>query len=144
MELTHEKYMKILNQRDKVEKRLNRLIREKSEVGNKLLGGNTTSLAAAKLQKILEKISKASEVELKSVKVRDPEEIEDFISIPIELRFYTDLKKTTKLLKEIEQNKKLMVISKLRISARRRREPKLLTVILLVKGFMEEVEEKVG
>ena len=144
MELTNEKYMKILNQRDKVEKKLNRLIREKSSIGNKLLEGNTTSLAAAKMQKILEKISRASEVELKSVKVRDPEEIEDFISIPVELRFITDLKKTTKFLKGIEQNKKLMIISKFRISARRRRDPKLLTVTLLVKGFMENAEEKVG
>ena len=138
MELTHEKYMKILNQRDEVERKLNQLIQEKSRVGNQLLKGNTTSLAAAKLQKILEKISKVSDVELKSVKVRSPEEIEEFVSIPIQLRFITDLKKITRLLREIEENNKLMIISKFRINVKRRRAPKLLIVNMVVRGFMKE------
>ena len=144
MELTYEKCERIINQRDKLEKKLNQLIRQESRVDNKLLEGNTTSLAAAKLQKILEKISKASDVELKSVKVKTPEEFEYFTSIPIELRFTTDLDKTTKLLERIELNNKLMIVSKFRISAKRRRDPKLLIVTLLVKGFMENSEKQVG
>jgi hypothetical protein len=76
--------------------------------------------------------------------VKTPEEFEYFTSIPIELRFTTDLNKITKLLEDIEQNKKLMIISKFRISAKRRRDPKLLIVTLLIEGFMENAQEQVG
>ena len=138
MELTNEKYTKIVSQRNKIENKLTQLKREKNRLDSKLLEANTTSLAAAKLQKTLEKISHASDLELKSVKVRTPEEIEDFISIPIELRFTTDLKRTTKFLKGIEKHNKLITISRLRVSVKRRRKPKLLIVTMVVRGYMEE------
>jgi len=145
MELNNEKYQKILRKRDEIENKLNRLRRKDNELDSKLLKGNTPSLAAAEMQKMLEKLSKASDLELKSVKVKKPEEIGDFLSIPIEVRFTTDLKKTTKFLKGIEKHNKLITISRLRIYVKRRRKPKLLIITMMVRGFMEEaVEKKVG
>jgi len=138
LELTKEKYQKIISKRDEIEEKINQLRLKENRLDNKLLKGNTPSLAAAEMQKMLEKLSNTSDLELKRVKVQKPEKVGEFLSIPIEVRLTTDLKKTMKFLKGIEKSNKLMVISKLRIYAKRRRDPKLLIVRLVVKGFMEE------
>lgn len=144
MEKTNETYTKILNRKDALQKNLNQLAREEKRLGSTFLEGNTASLAAAKLQLLLKTISTASAVELKSVRVKDPEEFEGFTSIPIELRFTTDLEKMTTFLHEIEGNKKSMIITKCKIHTRRRRDPKLLVVNLVVQGFMKSGEENAG
>jgi hypothetical protein len=144
MEKTNETYTKILNRKDVLKKNLNQLAREEKRLGSTFLEGDTASLAAANLQLLLKNISNAADVELKSVRVKDPEIFEGFTSIPIELRFTTDLNKIAAFLQEIEENKKSMIISNFKIRARRRRDPKLLIVTLVVKGFMKRTPENVG
>ena len=142
LELTNEKYTKILEKREDVVSKLNQLKRKESKTSNQLLlKGETTSLAAAEMQKMLEKLSSSSDIELKRVRVRDTKEIGDFLSIPVELRFTTDLKKMTDFLSKIKNSNKLITISRFKVSVKNRRDPKLLIVTMWANGFMEQPTE---
>ena len=134
-EMVLQKYEKIINQREKVEKKLNKLKGEQSRLNKKLLKGSTPSLAAAEMQKTLERISKTYDLELKSVKVKDAEERGEFLAIPLEIRLTTDLNRTIKFLADLEKNTKYLVIPRLKISVKNQRDPKEIIVTLVVTGF---------
>lgn len=134
-EMLLQKYERIINQRGEIEKKLTQLKREQNDLNKKLLKGRTTSLAAAEMQKMLEKISKKHDLELKSVKVKDAEERGEFLAIPIEIRLTTDLNRTRKFLADLEKNSKYLIIPKLKISIKSQRDPKEVIVTLVVTGF---------
>lgn len=139
LELTHETYRKILIKRDDVAHKLNQLKQEESKISDQLLlKGTTPSLAAAEMQRMLEKLSHSSDIELKRVKVQEAKETEDLLSIPVELRFTTDLKKMTDFLSKIKNSNKLITIKRVRIRVRRQRDPKLLIVTMWANGFMKQ------
>jgi Tfp pilus assembly protein PilO len=142
-EMVLQKYEKIMNQREEIEKKLNQLRGNQNKLNNKLLKGSTPPLAAAEMQKVLEKLSKTHELELKSVKVKDEEERGEFLAIPLEIRLVTDLNRTRKFLADLEKNPKYLTIPKLKISVKNQRDPKEVIVTLVVTGFfMKEVTEK--
>jgi len=142
-EMLLEKYEKIMSQRDEIEKKLNQLRGKQNQLNRKLLKGSTPSLAAAEMQKVLENISKKHGLELKSVKVKEEEERDEFLAIPLEVRLITDLNKTRKFLSDLEKNAKCLVIPKLKISVKNQRDPKEVIVTLVVNGFfMKKGEEK--
>ena len=134
-EMILQKYERIINQRGEVEKKLAQLRGKQNEVSRALLQGSTPSLAAAEMQKILEKMSSTHELELKSVKVQDAEERGTFLAIPIEVRLITDLNRTRKFLADLEKNQKYFTIPQLRISLQNQRDPKEVIVTLVITGF---------
>ena len=142
-EMMLQKYEKIINQREEIEKKLNQLRGKQNQLNRKLLKGSTPSLAAAEMQKTLEGISRAHDLELKSVKVKDAEERGEFLAIPLEIRLTTDLNRTRKFLADLEKNSKYLVIPQLKISVKNERDPKEVIVTLVVTGFfMRESSEK--
>ena len=133
-----KKYEKIINQKSEVEKNLAQMKRQLSKIKGKLLKGSTPSLAAAEMQKMLEKISKVHDLELKSVKVKEAEKEGDFLVIPLELRLTTDLNRTRKFLTDLEKNQKYLIIPQLKISVKNQRDPKEVIVTIVVSGFFME------
>ena len=123
-EILLKKYEKIINQKSEVEKNLAQMKRNLSKIKGKLLKGSTPSLAAAEMQKMLEKISKVHDLELKSVKVKEAVEEGDFLVVPLELRLTTDLNRTRKFLTDLENNQKYLIIPQLKISVKNQRDPK--------------------
>lgn len=134
-EMVLQKYEKIMKQREKIEKRLSQLKGKQNQLSRKLLKGSTPSLAAAEMQKVLEKLSKTHSLEMKSVKVKNEEEKGEFLAIPLEIRFVTDLHRTRKFLADLEKNPKYLTIPKLKISVKNQRDPKEVIVTLVVTGF---------
>lgn len=133
-----KKYEKIINQKSEVEKDLAQMKRKLAKIKGKLLKGSTPSLAAAEMQKMLEKISKVHDLELKSVKVKEAEKKGDFLVIPLELRLTTDLNRTRKFLTDLEKNQKYLIIPQLKISVKNQRDPKEVIVTIVVSGFFME------
>ena len=133
-----KKYEKIINQKSEVEKNLAQMKRKLAKIKGKLLKGSTPSLAAAEMQKMLEKISKVHDLELKSVKVKEAEKEGDFLVIPLELRLTTDLNRTRKFLTDLEKNQKYLIIPQLKISVKNQRDPKEVIVTIVVSGFFME------
>jgi hypothetical protein len=136
MELTHEQYKKIVLKRDDIEKQLSQITQKKNKITSQFLRGDTPALAASELQRILEQIAKTSEVELKRVRVRDSDEVGEFLSIPIEVRMTTDLQKATQFLEGIKKSNKFLYVGKLKISVKNRRDPKSLIVTMTVNGLI--------
>jgi Tfp pilus assembly protein PilO len=137
-EVLLQKYEKIINQKSEVEKNLSQMKRNLTKIKGKLLKGSTPSLAAAEMQKMLEKISKSHDLELKSVKVKDAEKEGDFLAIPLELRLTTDLNRTRKFITDLENNQKYLIIPQLKISVKNQRDPKEVIVTIVVTGFFME------
>lgn len=139
-EMLLQKYERVIGQREEIEKKLAKMKMEQSDLSKKLLKGGTPSLAAAEMQKMLENISKKHDLELKSVKVQDAEEIGEFLAIPLEIRLTTDLNSTRKFLADLEKNPKYLIIPKLKISVQNQRDPKEVIVTLVVTGFFMKKE----
>ena len=137
-EVLLQKYEKIINKKSEVEKDLTKMKRNLTKIKGKLLKGSTPSLAAAEMQKMLEKISKSHDLELKSVKVKEAEKEGDFLAIPLELRLTTDLNRTRKFLTDLENNQKYLIIPQLKISVKNQRDPKEVIVTIVVTGFFME------
>ena len=134
-EMMLQKFKKVINQKEEIEKRLTQVKGKQNQLNRKLLKGSTPSLAAAEMQKILEKLSKTHQLELKSVKVKDAEEKGEFLVIPLEIRLITDLNRTRKFLAGLEKNAKYLVIPKLKISVKNQKDPKEVIVTMVVTGF---------
>ncbi len=144
-EVTLEKFEKIIAGRAEVEKQLVQVKRKQTQLNSKLLTGSTPSLAAAEMQKMLEKISATHDLELKSVKVQDGEKQGDLLTIPLEIRLQTDLDRTRKFLADIEKNQKYLIVPSLKISVQNQRDPKEVIVTMVVTGFfMKEEAVKEG
>ena len=143
-EMLLQKYERVIGQREEIEKKLAKMKMEQSDLNKKLLKGDTPSLAAADMQKMLENISKKHDLELKSVKVQDAEEIGEFLAIPLEIRLTTDLNSTRKFLADLEKNPKYLIIPKLKISVQNQRDPKEVIVTLVVTGFFMKKEADKG
>ena len=136
------KYEKIINQKSEVEKNLAQMKRKLATIKGKLLKGSTPSLAAAEMQKMLEKISKVHDLELKSVKVKEAVEEGDFLVVPLELRLTTDLNRTRKFLTDLENNQKYLIVPQLKISVKNQRDPKEVIVTIVVSGFFMDEDTK--
>jgi Tfp pilus assembly protein PilO len=146
-EVTLEKYERIIGERTEVEKQLAQVKKKQTQLNAKFLTGSTPSLAAADMQKMLEKIAGTHDLEMKSVKVQDGEKQGDLLTIPLEIRLQTDLERTRKFLADIEKNQKYLTVPSLKISVQNQRDPKEIIVTMVVTGFFmkeEEVKEEKG
>jgi Tfp pilus assembly protein PilO len=146
-EVTLEKYERIIAGRAEVEKQLAQVKKKQTQLNAKLLTGSTPSLAAADMQKMLEKIAATHDLEMKSVKVQDGEKQGDLLTIPLEIRLQTDLERTRKFLADIEKSQKYLIVPSLKISVQNQRDPKEVIVTMVVTGFFmkeEEVKEEKG
>jgi Tfp pilus assembly protein PilO len=146
-EVTLEKYERIIAGRAEVEKQLAQVKKKQTQLNAKLLTGSTPSLAAADMQKMLEKIAATHDLEMKSVKVQDGEKQGDLLTVPLEIRLQTDLERTRKFLADIEKSQKYLIVPSLKISVQNQRDPKEVIVTMVVTGFFmkeEEVKEGTG
>ena len=139
-ERTLEKYLKFIKNQAELQQTLKNLTREEVETHLSLLQGETPSLAAADIQKIVDKIAETSDLEIKSVKVMNPGQKEDFTTIPVRVQFTSDLTRMVKFIESIETNRKLLTIPDLKIRVKNRRKPKEISVTLEISGFMEKKE----
>ncbi len=141
-EITLDKYLKIIEKQAEVQKALSLLTIKSRKIEQSLLKGGTPSLAAADIQKIADTIAEQSSVTVKSVKVMDPGEQEEFITIPIQITFESDLTKTCDFIERIEKSPKLLTISELKIRVKNRRQGGKIAVTLKIVGFMKNKESQ--
>lgn len=137
-EITYRKYLKFIDRRKEIERRVRALKRRERSLNRKLLSGETASLAAADIQKTLEKISQSNQVTLKSVKVLDPRKEGGFAVHSVQVRLITDVTRMRKFIYDVENTYKSLVIPELRISVKSTKDPKEIVVTMTVSGFTRE------
>lgn len=139
-ERTLKKYLKFIKKQGEFQKNLTSLTREQRKTQGSLLKGETTSLAAADIQKIVDKISEKSEVQIKSVKVMEADEKEEFVAIPVQVRFESDLSRMNNFVSSIETHRKLLTIPELKIRLKNKKKAGMISVTLQILGFMKKEE----
>ncbi len=139
-EKTLEKYAKAIKQQEKLNIRLKKLKRENRKTIKCFLQGETASLAAADLQKIIDGIAEKTGVKIKSVKVMDSTGKEGLTSIPLQIKFTSDLTMFEKFINSIENNRKLLTIPALKIRVKNKRKPMGISVTMTISGFAQKDE----
>ncbi len=133
-----EKYNRVISRQGELQRRLKLLKRDDVKLANSLLKGETASLAAADIQKSIDRIATSSAIEIQSVKIMDSEKRGAFFTVPIQVRFTSDLTRMKNFIYSIETSQKLLTIPKLKISVRNRRDPKEIIVTMVVCGYMKK------
>jgi len=133
-----EKYSRIISRQGELQKKLKLLKKDEIKLNNSLLKGETASLSAADIQKSIDRIATSSTIEIQSVKIMDSDKRGEFVTVPIQVRFTSDLTRMKNFVYSIETSQKLLTIPKLKISVRNRRDPKEIIVTMVVCGYMKK------
>jgi translation initiation factor IF-1 len=137
-EMTYKKYLAFIARKEDVEKVLADLKGKEKDFEAKLLKGDTPSLAASDLQKILEQVAVQVKNLIQSTKVMEPETLKGgFFSIPIQVRLVSDLTRARKFIALIEEQFKYLTIPELKVSVMNKADPKEIFVTMVVRGFMK-------
>jgi len=140
-EATVEKYTRIIGKQDALQKKLRLLKKDGVKISNTLLKGETPSLSAADIQKTIDRVATSSNIEIQSVKIMESGKQGDLVTVPIQVRFTTDLSRMKNFTYSIETGQKLLTIPNLKISVRNRRAPREIIVTVVVCGFMKKEEK---
>ena len=136
-----EKYSRSISRQGELQKKLRLLKKDEIKLNNSLLKGETASLSAADIQKSIDRIATSSKIEIQSVKIMDSDKQGEFITVPIQVRFTSDLTRLKNFIYSVETSQKLLTIPKLKISVRNRRDPKEIIVTMVVCGYMKQQEK---
>jgi Tfp pilus assembly protein PilO len=141
-EKAREKYLKFLGEQADFQKSSKDRGKEEALVQQGLLRGETTSLAAADIQKTVDEFAKQSKVEMQSVKVLDSDTKDDFVVIPVQIVFTSDLTRLVKFVRGIETDRKLLTMPELKIRVRNEQKPQDVSVTVTVAGYMKKGDNK--
>ena len=139
-EKAREKYLKFLAEQADFQKSGKNRGKDEALVQQGLLRGETSSLAAADIQKIVDEFAKQSKVEMQSVKVLDSDTRDDFVVIPVQIVFSSDLTRLVKFVRGIETDRKLLTMPELKIRIKNELKPQDVSVTLTVAGYMKKGE----
>ncbi len=140
-ERTLIKYEKMVRAGKQLDGQLASLEDVLSQLESKLLEGRTPSLAAVDIQKILNDIAQKSNVEIKSVKVLKPEDLDKkgYLSIPVTFYMIVSVRQFKDMLYSIENSKKLLSVISVEASFYTRRSSDIRCNIT-VAGYMRQKE----
>ena len=139
-----EKYINVVNQRDRIDKErlnLNRII---NRVESGLFTGKTPSLAAVELQNILNEIAHANNVKINTMQVlKETEPGEQvYIKIPVRFSFNSNVLQLKEILYEIEASSKLLIITEMNVDLLRSKQGGQIRSTITVQGIMKHKESK--
>ncbi|MBT3255916.1 MAG: hypothetical protein HN366_05565 [Deltaproteobacteria bacterium] len=140
------KHQKMLQSAGDLEKRVafTKTIMTQAESG--LLTGKTPALAAADIQKVIREMAKKSQMEIKSIRVLKPKDVDDglYLSIPVEFVAKGVIKQLKEFLYRIRASPKYLTVQKVQISVRLRRNRNTksaqlenITANITINGFLK-------
>lgn len=141
-----EKNLRYLGQREQIEARLEKDRAELKALEASLLSGATPSVIASDLQQTVQALAAKEGVQVISTRVLNPEAMDPFTKIPIQMEVGGQIDQVVNLIKGIESAEKLLVLGEVNIrslftpvGARTRGAPALpaqtLRANLVVSGF---------
>lgn len=143
-----EKYRQMVHEGDDLEKKLKSLEKILRQGESRLLTGKTPSLAAADIQNIVHDMATESNVEIKTVRVLKPEELEKgaYLSIPVQLTITSAIRPLEQFLYRIATSPRYLTVKKLRIRIATTRSLKSsaktdIRSDITVHGFLKKVQD---
>jgi hypothetical protein len=107
-------------------------------LSRRLLDGDKPPVAAATLQRIIDKISEQTNIEIKSQKIDKPIEHPSVLEVPVEVVFICYVGEFKDFLFQIERHPKMLTIPKWSIRVPNHRNPKQIQVNMTISGFIKK------
>lgn len=138
------KYRKVIQERTKLEERFASLKRTLEQLESGVFSGETPSLAAADIQKIVDEITSRSDVSIKEVRVSKPEQssFENYLSIPVEFSFTCRIRQLKEILYRIGASAKYLTVSKLQLNLIGGSQNDQIQANLTVAGIMKKEKKQ--
>lgn len=115
MEKRLAKYQEMIDSGKNINQRLDSLNKTARELESRLLAGKTPSLSAVEVQKIMQETADSSHVQINSVKVLKPEELDKhgYLRVPVEFQIVPTIKQLTEILYRLEASPKYLTVKKI-------------------------------
>jgi hypothetical protein len=141
MEKRLVKYQEMIDFGKNINKRLDSLNKTTKEVESRLLAGKTPSLAAVEVQKIMQETAGRSNVQINSVKMLKPEELDKhgYLRVPVEFQILPTIKQLKEILYQLEASQKCLTVRKIVVTEYNNRDRQLRCNIT-VAGLMKRAE----
>jgi hypothetical protein len=138
------KYAEILQNRKAMEEGLARTQKQREEVRNRLIPGESPQLGAANLQDLVKRLAEKNNLGLRSFRNLDPKEVGSFrrISVQIEFNPLSNMQNLTQFLYELEHQEQKLMISEMDLLVFNPRMPNNVQGNLIISGFMKGSEGK--
>ena len=131
------RYRAMARKKDALEKQVEYQKKRLSEVEDGLFTGDSPGLAAAEMQKLVNKIALDSDIELKTIKPLTEVEAVNFIELPLQINFRNSMEKVLDFLYEVETSETFLLISDLTIRVINEKDPETVDVRVKLSGFMK-------
>ena len=134
-----KKYLKVVAQKPAAEKE-NRLVkRQFKQMEDRLLTGETSSLAAVEIQDILNGIGEVSGVKFMTMRVMKPVETEEaaYVRLPVQFSMNADVGQLKEIIYKIEASPKLLIVTELDAHLARSKDQDLIRTTMTVEGIMK-------
>jgi hypothetical protein len=133
------KYREVLQEKRKVEMRLISVERELAQVEAGLLSQATSALAAVEIQNMLSDMIEKEEMRLLSMRPMksEPTETGEYMTVPVEVKMVATIRKIEEVLFAIENSKKLLRITSIRLRLPNIRYPEEIDCTMAVEGLMK-------
>ena len=134
-----EKYLQVVQRRKQSENENAYYKRFLKQMENRLLNGETPTLAAVEIQDILNAIGEASHATFMSMRVMKPVEDENsgYVRLPVQFSMNSDILQLKEIVYQIEASSKLLVITGLDAQTTRSRDDQLIRSTITVEGVMK-------
>lgn len=140
-----EKNLRYISQKAEMEAGLERVRGGLKTIEASLLSGDTPSVSASALQEVVREIAAKEKVRIVTTRVLNPEQIGSLLRIPIRVDVTGEIDQVVNLIKGIDSDSKLLVVSEMNIRSlisRRRRSRRTvpqrrrgLRTSLVISGF---------
>lgn len=138
--------MRYLGREKEIQARLEEARRRVKSMDRLLLAGNTPSVIASKLQKVVRDIATEEGVQIATTRVLDSTEVGSFLRIPIQVDVVGKIEQVANLIKFLDSNPKSLILDEVNIrtagNSRRSRRSKApsqvkkdLRASLVISGF---------
>ena len=133
-----KKYKELLSQKEFYDTKYHETKRILSNIKRSFLDASKPSLAAAKLQRILDDQATKSSVKITRAKIEKSRLNERIMFIPVEITLRSSLKNLSRFVQLVENNPKFLIIEDFSTRRVDRNDPELLETRLLVHGFIKQ------
>jgi len=141
------KYRKMLQSTGDLEKQVTLIKKIVAQSESGLLTGKTPALAAADIQKVIREMAQKSQMEINSIRVLKPKDVDEslYLSIPVEFVAKGVIRELKGFLYQIAASPKYLTVEKVKISVVLRRNGRtksqkleIITANITINGFLKK------
>ncbi len=136
-----QKSRKKVTQIDRLEKEIEELKKYLKTADERMLPGKKPALAAAELQKLLKQVVRSSDVNIRQEKIIPPVDLGQYEQIPVQVTFISNSTSLAKILYQIENHSRLLLVPVTKVKITSTREPKEIETTLVVAGLIRSGAE---